>query len=365
MLLSIVIVNYRVPLLLEQCLHSVFRSIKHVPGDVDVWVVDNASGDDSLALSKSRYPEVHYIENRENVGFARANNQAIKESTGKYVLLLNPDTVIGESTLKDCLLLMEQHTKVGGLGVRMMDAHGDFLPESKRGFPSPSASFFKLSYLYRLFPKNRTMGRYYMGWLPMDEANEVEVLAGAFMMMRRSVLDKVGLLDERFFMYGEDIDLSHRIVLGGAACYYLPVPILHYKGESSSATDLKYLKSFNGAMQLFFDKYYQSKMGFLGRCTISFAISMRTLLAKALRRIRLMRNTSVTEDRSNQIVHYINFDNKDLDKYKVAGNLDLLIDTTTLSYDDILSYMQLLSGRGHTFHFQRGREEPIISPSKK
>lgn len=362
MILSIIIVNYRVPLLLEQCLHSVYRSIKKVDGEVEVFVVDNASGDNSLELSKERYPETIFIENAENVGFARANNQAMRLSRGKYVLLLNPDTFIGESTLNNCLQFMESHSEAGGLGVRMMDAHGRFLPESKRGFPSPSASFFKLSGLYRLFPSNHTMGRYYMGWLSSESTNEVEILAGAFMLMRKETLDKVGLLDERFFMYGEDIDLSHRIVLGGWKCFYMPESILHYKGESSSPTDLKYLKSFNGAMKLFFDKYYHTKMGFLGKGLISTAIAARTVLARLLRRLRLLMPHK--DNKTAKAVRYIDFSIDDIESYMNKSGLDILVDSSVYSYDEILAAMRKLGNRKHTFHIQRGNNEPIISPSR-
>lgn len=361
MLLSIIIVNYRVPLLLEQCLHSVSKALEELQGEAEVWVVDNASGDHSIAYARQSFPNFHYIENIDNLGFAKANNQAIACSAGKYVLLLNPDTVVGESTLSQVIAAMERNPKIGGLGVRMMNAHGDFLPESKRGFPSPVASFFKLSKLYKLRPQSRLMGRYYMGWLDDRTAAEVEILSGAFMCVRREALGRVGVLDERFFMYGEDIDLSHRIRLGGYCCYYLPIPMLHYKGESSSSTDLKYLHSFYGAMQLFFEKYYRDRMGWFSRATISVAISLHTSLAKLLRLLRLGRGKAKTERR---VSHYESFTLDRLAEYKSKRGLDLLIDTSRVSYDDLLSCMQELSGCAHTFHLQRGAAAPIVSPSR-
>lgn len=361
MLLSIVIVNYRVPLMLEQCLHSVDKALTRLNAETEVFVVDNASGDGSLNLSRKNFPHFHYQENSENLGFAKANNQAMRSAQGKYILLLNPDTVIGETTLIEVIEAMEKDPRIGGLGVRMINAHGDFLPESKRGFPTPSASFFKLSKLYKINPSSKKMGRYYMGWLPNTQAAEIEVLAGAFMLMRKEVLDKVGLLDERFFMYGEDIDLSHRIRLGGYKCYYLPVPILHYKGESASVTDLKYLQSFYGAMQLFFDKYY-SHMSRVSRGFVSLAIFLHTSLAKIIRMCRLA--VGKGEEKKKPLCAYTSFDRNNIETYCSKSNLDLLVDTTEISYDELLGYMKKLSGRGHTFHLQRGRGSSIISPSR-
>lgn len=208
MKLSIVIVNYRVPYFLEQCLLSVRKSAQGI--DTEVWVVDNNSGDGSVEYLQCRFPEVHFVANEENVGFSRANNQAIRLSKGQYVLLLNPDTLIGESTLRTVVDFMDSKPNAGGLGVKMLNGHGRFLPESKRGFPSPWVSFCKLSGLNRLFPHSSRFNRYHLSYLSRDEEHKVEVLSGAFMLMRREALDKVGLLDERFFMYGEDIDLSYQ-----------------------------------------------------------------------------------------------------------------------------------------------------------
>ncbi|HEU4717185.1 MAG TPA: glycosyltransferase family 2 protein, partial [Bacteroidia bacterium] len=203
MKLSVIIVNYNVEHFLEQCLHSVIKASRHT--ETEIFVVDNNSVDGSLQMLKEKFPAVHVIANRENVGFSRANNQAMRIANGEYVLLLNPDTVVEESTFDKVIAFMDAHPEAGGLGVQMIDGKGNFLPESKRGLPTPSVAFFKISGLSKLFPKSKTFGRYHLGFLDKDRTHEVEILSGAFMLLRKAALDKVGLLDEDFFMYGEDI----------------------------------------------------------------------------------------------------------------------------------------------------------------
>ncbi len=253
MKLSVIIVNYNVKYFLEQCLRSVLKAVKGI--DSEILVVDNNSSDDSVNYLYPLFPSVIFISNKDNPGFSKANNQAIQSAKGKYILLLNPDTVIGEQTLLRVCEFMDSHPGAGGVGVRMIDGSGHFLKESKRGFPSPWNSFCKIFGLSAIFPKSSLFARYHMGYLRDDEVHEVEVLAGAFMMIKKSVLDQIGLLDEDFFMYGEDIDLSYRIILGGYKNYYLPETIIHYKGESTRK-DIRYVKIFYQAMLIFFRKYY-------------------------------------------------------------------------------------------------------------
>ena len=254
MKLSVVIVNYKVKYFLEQCLCSVQAALSGL--EAEIFVVDNHSDDGSVEYLRPRFPEVIFIENNDNPGFAKANNQAIRQSTGEYVLLLNPDTVIGEESLRTLCFFMDEHPEAGAVGVKMLDGHGIFLPESKRSFPSPWVSFCKIFGLSKLRPSSPLFARYSLPYLSADRQHKVEVLAGAFMLLRREALDKAGLLDEAFFMYGEDIDLSYRIVLAGYKNYYIPERILHYKGESTKYGDIKYVKAFYGAMLIFYRKYY-------------------------------------------------------------------------------------------------------------
>ncbi|GHT72584.1 hypothetical protein AGMMS50262_01700 [Bacteroidia bacterium] len=253
MKLSIVIVNYNVKYFLEQCLESVLKAVQDL--SVEIFVVDNRSSDGSLDYLQPKFPQVRFIANEENVGFSRANNQAIRLAQGEYILLLNPDTVIGEQTLVRVCDFMDKHPEAGGLGVKMLDGYGQFLPESKRGFPSPWNSFCKMSGLSVLFPKSKIFGKYHLRYLDENSVHEVEVLAGAFMLLRKTVLDRVGLLDEGFFMYGEDIDLSYRIRQSGYKNYYFPEPIVHYKGESTKKNS-KYVRIFYNAMLIFYNKHY-------------------------------------------------------------------------------------------------------------
>lgn len=276
MKLSIVIVNYKVKYFLEQCLCSVQAALAGL--DAEIFVVDNHSADGSVEYLRARFPEVVFIENEDNPGFAKANNQAIRQSTGEYVLLLNPDTVIGEESLRTLCYFMDEHPEAGAVGVKMLDGHGVFLPESKRSFPSPWVSFCKIFGLSKLRPGSPLFARYSLPYLDEDKQHEVEVLAGAFMLLRREALNKAGLLDEAFFMYGEDIDLSYRMVLAGYKNYYIPERILHYKGESTKYGDIKYVKAFYGAMLIFYRKYYPQS-GWLMSAVIRLAVLLRAFFS--------------------------------------------------------------------------------------
>ncbi len=284
--ISIIIVNYKVKYFLKQALLSVDKALKGIEGEV--FVVDNNSDDGSCEMVKEQFPSVILMANKENVGFAKANNQAIRVAKGKYILLLNPDTVLEEDTLKHCIDFMEKTPACGGLGVKMIDGSGQFLPESKRGFPSPAASFYKLSGISSFFPKSKFFNSYYLGHLSENENQEVDVLAGAFMMMRKDVLEKVGLLDESYFMYGEDIDLSYRIQKGGYKNYYLAeTRIIHYKGESTKRNSIKYVRIFYKAMIIFAKKHFAGRKASLFIFLLNIAIYLKagiTLVKNTVRR---------------------------------------------------------------------------------
>ncbi len=275
--LSIIIVNYNVCYFLEQALKSVYKAATDL--DLEVFVVDNNSVDGSVELVQKNFPQVKLIANKKNVGFSKANNQAIELSTGEYVLLLNPDTVLEEDTLKKCCDFMDAHPKAGALGAKMVDGKGEYLPESKRGLPTPSVAFYKIIGLCGLFPKSKRFARYYLGHLDDNDTNEVEILAGAFMFMRKSVLDKVGYLDEDYFMYGEDIDLSYKILKGGYKNYYYPeTRIIHYKGESTKKTSINYVFIFYKAMAIFARKHFSQKQAKIYSVIINLAIYLKAFL---------------------------------------------------------------------------------------
>ena len=277
MKLSIVIVNYNVKYFLEQCLHSVQNACNGL--ESEVFVVDNDSVDGSVKMVRDKFPDVFLIENKENKGFSAANNQAIRKSKGEYVLLLNPDTIVEDDTLRKVVDFMDEHPDAGGLGVKMLDGKGKFLPESKRGLPYPSVAFFKVFGLSSLFPKSRMFSTYHLGYLDKDKTHVVDVLAGAFMLLRKSVLNQIGLLDEDFFMYGEDIDLSYRITQAGYKNYYFPgTRIIHYKGESTKKGSLNYVFVFYNAMIVFANKHFSKENARAFSMMINFAIYFRAFI---------------------------------------------------------------------------------------
>jgi len=278
MKLSVIIVNYNVRFFLDQCLRSVFNSLKNISSEV--FVVDNNSLDGSVSMIRKNFPDVNLIRNNENLGFSRANNQAIKKASGEYILLLNPDTLVEEFTFEKCIRFMDDHKDAGALGVRLIDGKGRFLPESKRSLPTPGVAFSKIFGLTRLFSKSKLFGKYHLGYLNPEETHKVDVLTGAFMFLRMSALDKTGLLDENFFMYGEDIDLSYRLKKAGFSNYYYPgTTIIHYKGESTRKSSINYVVQFYKAMIIFAKKHFSIGSRNIFLIFINLAIYFRASLS--------------------------------------------------------------------------------------
>jgi GT2 family glycosyltransferase len=266
MKLSIIIVNYNVRFFLEQCLHTVQKALTSIEGEV--LVVDNASEDGSRSYLEPLFPNLNFIWNSANVGFAKANNQALQVAKGEFILFLNPDTIVPEDCFEKCLQFFSNHLDCGGLGVRITDENGIYRKESKRGFPGATTSLFKMIGLHKLFPRSEIFAGYYLGHLPENETNEIEVLSGAFMMLSEKALEKVKGFDEDFFMYAEDIDISCRIIKAGFKNYYFPgTSIIHFKGKSTTKKSNKYINDFYGAMKIFVNKYYPNKsIGLCWRC---------------------------------------------------------------------------------------------------
>ena len=267
MRLSIVIVSYTVRPYLEQCLQSVQKAIEGIVAEV--FVVDNHSDDDSVMTVRNHYPWVRLIENQENLGFARANNLAIRQAQGEYVLLLNPDTVVEDATLSQVLEFMDGHPQAGGAGVMMHNADGSLAPESRRALPTPWVACLKMLGFSK---------RYYMSHLPWDRPGKIEVISGAFCFLRKKALDEIGLLDEDFFMYGEDIDLSFRLLKSGWENWYLPYSIIHFKGKSTQKSDYRYVHIFYQAMLIFFRKHY-SHLSIIYTLPVKMAIYFRASIA--------------------------------------------------------------------------------------
>ncbi|MDR1720407.1 MAG: glycosyltransferase family 2 protein [Dysgonamonadaceae bacterium] len=324
MKLSVIIVNYNVKYYLEQCLLSLKASIRNQ--DIEILVVDNHSSDGSLEYLRPGFPDIVFIANNENTGFSKANNQAIRFAKGEYLLLLNPDTVIGEHTLDTLCRFMDEHADAGALGVKMIDGHGCFLPESKRGFPSPWNSLCKMTGISKIFPRSPLFGKYHLKYLDENSIHQVDVLAGACMMLRKTALDQAGLLDESFFMYGEDIDLSYRISQAGYHNYYVPEKIIHYKGESTKK-DWRYIKIFYEAMLIFFKKHFPHHNRFYG-----FPIYLAIYIAGAIASIK------------NTLFPPV--------KYKSIRNTpdnNIVFNTSKKSYEEIISTMDSLKNKKHCF----------------
>ncbi|HEV2353824.1 MAG TPA: glycosyltransferase family 2 protein [Puia sp.] len=280
MVLSVIIVHYRVPYFLELCLLSVDAALQGM--DAEVIVIDNHSGDRSPDFLRPRFPRVKWIANSENAGFSRANNQGLALATGDHILFLNPDTVIPEDFARNCLAFYSQAAgAAGGLGVRMIDGNGRFLKESRRGFPTPWVAFCRLSGLTALFPRSRWFSEYYLGYLPADRNHRAPVLSGACFWVSRKALDAAGPFDENFFMYAEDIDLSYRLEKAGFCNYYIAdTTIIHFKGASTQK-DLRYIRQFYGAMIQFRRKHFHGGRRGLLRAGFEAAITVRAAVSAA------------------------------------------------------------------------------------
>ncbi|MBK7885031.1 MAG: glycosyltransferase [Chitinophagaceae bacterium] len=278
MQLSIIIVNYNVKYFLEQCLYAVIDACKNITAEI--YVVDNNSTDGSKKFLEAKFNTVHFIWNEENTGFAKANNHALGQVKGQYILFLNPDTIVPENCFEKCIAFFKTNPQAGALGIRMIDGIGSFLKESKRAFPSPLTSLYKLTGLSMIFPNSKKFGRYHLGHLSEKSNHEVDVLAGAFMMIPKTVLDKTRGFDEKFFMYGEDVDLSYRVQQAGYKNFYFAgSTIIHFKGESTKKGSLNYVKMFYKAMSLFVQKHYGSSRAGLFNFLIQVAIVLRAVIS--------------------------------------------------------------------------------------
>jgi GT2 family glycosyltransferase len=347
MKLSVIIVNYNVRYYIEQCLNSVLKATKGI--DTEIFVVDNHSHDGSVNYLHRHFGDrITLVESNHNQGFARANNIAIRQSSGEYVLLLNPDTFVGEQTISTVLRFMDEHPQAGGAGVHMHNSDGSTALESRRGLPTPFVSLLKMMG----FPR-----RYYMSHLPWDQPGQIDVMSGAFMMLRRSVLDQVGLLDEDFFMYGEDIDLSYRILKAGFQNWYVPAPIVHYKGESTQKSSFRYVHVFYQAMLIFFRKHY-GHLSLLVTLPIKTAIYARAFVALvSMGYWRTRRSLGFTSKRDRMLPVYCFVGSKHTlskcRKLSLRKGLDarfashrdkaepcdvLVYDADTYSYDEIIAH---------------------------
>lgn len=275
---SIIIVNYNTRQLTLNCLESVFASITSY--SYEIIVVDNASRDDSVQTIKEAYPQVQLIVNSENSGFAKANNQAMKAAKGRYILLLNSDTIVKQDTLHTMIYFMDRHPEMGASGCKVILPNGSLDKACKRGFPTPSASFYYAFGISRMFPDRPKFNQYQLGHLSPDDEYPVDCLVGAFMLVRRETIDQVGGLDETFFMYGEDIDWCYRIKEAGWGIYYYPrTYIVHYKGASARRKPMKIIYEFHRAMWVFHRKHYAKRYGMLTNTAVWLGIALKFSLS--------------------------------------------------------------------------------------
>ena len=367
--ITVVIVNYRVKLFLEQTLRSVEEATRGL--DAEVIVVDNNSGDDSIDFVRQRFPQVTFIENTDNVGFARANNQAIMRAAGLFTLILNPDTIISRPCIEQCIEWMRGHERCGAIGVRMVDGNGVFLPESKRAFPTPWVSFCKIFGLSALFPRSRWFARYHLRYLDDRQPHRIDILAGAFMLCRTTLLQQVGGFDEDFFMYGEDIDLSYRMVLAGYENWFLPVEIIHYKGESTKKDSMRYVRVFYEAMLIFYRKHYP-RMGVVFYPIVKLGVLVRASMAALKRLLKWPKRRAggahaaharwvVLSDDPARVATAAG-----ISAYGTSlpadGAASVLIDDGTHDYDAIIGIIASGSRKGLDFHIWSHRNQLIISP---
>jgi len=359
--LSVIVVNYNVSPFLKLCLYSVKNALKSITAEV--FVVDNASSDNSVEMVKSSFPEVNLIENRENVGFASANNQAITKATGRIMLLLNPDTIVPEDTFTKLLAFYREHPEAAGVGVKMVDGSGSYLPESKRGLPTPITSFYKFSGLIKLFPKSEKVAAYYVGHISSDETAQVPVLAGAFLTFPSEILKHVEPLDESFFMYGEDIDFSYRLSKNGSNYYTPEITIIHFKGESARK-DTVYLERFFNAMLIFAQKHLFPNYNLFHRWVVTFSIKSMKWIFELMLRFKSQNKLAKMASKGSSFFigsqsGYDAIDNKNtefcrsfnsIDISEAENKPDVTIDLSSVTAKEAINFMTAHAGKfSYTF----------------
>ncbi len=360
MQLSVIILNYNVRFFLEQCVASVQEALTNI--DSEIIVVDNNSSDDSCEMIKSRFPNVKLIKNNSNLGFPKGNNIGVAQAKGDYICILNPDTVVAEDTFNRILAFAEKQENLGIVGCKLIDGSGNFLPESKRGIPTPFVALTKIFGLYKLFPNWKLFNRYYAQHLSENETGRVDILVGAFMIMKRNLYNEIGGFDENCFMYSDDIDLSFMALKSGKNNYYFhETSVIHYKGESTVKDGL-YMKRFREAMQFFYKKHYKSSPLF------DFFMKIGTLFFALIKKNQGNRKPievddyiliSEDENLSNKLEKQLNkkliwetkLDSNTLFSHrnKSKKQIEILIDNNSFSFKSIISFLETHKNQGFTF----------------
>lgn len=361
MQLSVVILNYNVRYFLEQCILSVQEALLTL--DAEIIVVDNNSSDGSCLMMKNKFPDIKLIQNDRNFGFPKGNNIGVQFASGKYICILNPDTVVAEDTFTKILAFAEEKQDLGIIGCKLIDGTGSFLPESKRGIPTPWVAFTKIFGLYKVFPKSRIFNRYYAQHLNKDQSGKVEILVGAFMFMKRDLYLELGGFDENCFMYADDIDLSYRALLKQKSNYYFhKTTVLHYKGEST-VKDEKYMLRFQEAMNYFYQKHFKKSWFFTFFIQIgSFVFSFFKMFQAKIKVkpspesfIFYSSNQNLSEKLPSILKNKVQF--LDLKKEKMVNscqvfkgkNIEIILDNQYVSFKKCIKIIETLKDKNITF----------------
>ncbi|WP_294823145.1 glycosyltransferase family 2 protein [uncultured Flavobacterium sp.] len=358
MQLSVIILNYNVRYFLELCIISVQKALEGI--NSEIIVVDNNSPDDSCAMVKDRFPSIKLIENEENSGFPKGNNIGVAVAKGEYICILNPDTVVSEDTFAKALAFAEAKTNLGMVGVKFIDGTGNFLPESKRGLPTPWVALTKMAGFYKIFPKWRAFNKYYAQHLGENQAGEIDILPGAFMLLQRQVYLDAGGFDERYFMYGEDVDLSYTLQKMGLRNYYFPATaIIHYKGEST-VRDAAYMKRFTGAMCDFYKKHFRGAIlmdGFLRLGSMLFIQSKQrkaVALAPPDTIVLFSKNEELCrqleKELGKKIVRFAQYERNVLPS--VTSRTEIIMDNALLPFREVIAIMQNHKHRSYSFRIR-------------
>ncbi len=354
MLLSVIILNYNVRYFLEQCVSSVQKALENIDGEI--IVVDNNSSDDSCAMMKQFFPNIRLIENKENLGFPKGNNIGVAEAKGEYICILNPDTVVAEDTFERILNFVTssavEKSEFGVIGCKLIDGTGNFLPESKRGVPTPWVAFTKIFGLYKMFPKSSWFNKYYAQHLTENQSGKVDILVGAFMVMKRNLYLEVGGFDEKCFMYSDDIDLSFMIKkLGKQNYYFADTTVIHYKGESTVRDGL-YMKRFREAMQFFYKKHFKKSIFFDVMMQVgAFVFSLIKKNQQKETQVIIDEYVVFSENKvelnlNKKTTYFKSFDmflnNKNL-------NVEVIFDTNSFSFKKIINFMETNKSTNITF----------------
>lgn len=350
MQLSVIILNYNVRYFLEQCVLSVEKALAGIDGEI--IIIDNNSPDDSCAMMKAKFPHIKLIENKENSGFPKGNNIGVAQAKGEYLCILNPDTIVAEDTFTKIMKTENWQLNTGIVGCKLIDGSGAFLPESKRGVPTPWVAFTKIFGLYKLFPKSNWFNQYYAQHLSKNESGNVSILVGAFMVLKRDLYLQVGGFDENCFMYSDDIDLSYMILKVGKSNYYFhETSVIHYKGEST-IRDGTYMKRFREAMQFFYKKHFKKSWFFDVMMQVGSFVFSLVKKSQQKQEIRIISEYVVFSKRNFEI----NLDQKttylaDFNQFvnNPKENIEIIFDTTTISFCEIITFMQSNANKNISF----------------